>query len=94
MAETFFASHEGRLLGLGLALIGLMLLAFGVGWLGYVLFVLGAIFIAIDAWGLLGNENDAASFFVEFFDKRTHSHDFSRFEKFAAWPMCRLPRLG
>lgn len=32
MPETLFASAEGRLLGLGLALTGLMLLAFGVGW--------------------------------------------------------------
>jgi len=32
MRETFFASTEGRLLGFGLALTGLMLLAFGIGW--------------------------------------------------------------
>lgn len=32
MPETLFASTEGRLLGLGLALTGLMLLAFGIGW--------------------------------------------------------------
>jgi len=32
MHETLFASTEGRLLGVGLALTGLMLLAFGVGW--------------------------------------------------------------
>ena len=32
MPGTLFASTEGRLLGLGLALAGLMLLAFGVGW--------------------------------------------------------------
>ena len=32
MHETLFASTEGRMLGLGLALTGLMLLAFGVGW--------------------------------------------------------------
>jgi len=32
MNETLFASTEGRMLGVGLALTGLMLLAFGVGW--------------------------------------------------------------
>ncbi len=32
MPGTLFASTEGRLLGLGLALAGLMILAFGVGW--------------------------------------------------------------
>jgi uncharacterized membrane protein len=32
MHETLFASAEGRLLGVGLGLTGLMLLAFGVGW--------------------------------------------------------------
>lgn len=32
MHETLFANTEGRLLGVGLALTGLMLLAFGVGW--------------------------------------------------------------
>jgi uncharacterized membrane protein len=32
MHETLFASTEGRMLGFGLALTGLMLLAFGVGW--------------------------------------------------------------
>jgi uncharacterized membrane protein len=32
MHETLFASTEGRLLGVGLALTGLMLLAFGIGW--------------------------------------------------------------
>ncbi len=32
MPETLFSSTEGRLLGFGLALTGLMLLAFGVGW--------------------------------------------------------------
>jgi uncharacterized membrane protein len=32
MPETLFASTEGRMLGIGLALTGLMLLAFGVGW--------------------------------------------------------------
>ena len=32
MHETLFASTEGRMLGVGLALTGLMLLAFGVGW--------------------------------------------------------------
>ena len=32
MHETLFASPEGRMLGVGLALTGLMLLAFGVGW--------------------------------------------------------------
>jgi uncharacterized membrane protein len=32
MRETLFASTEGRMLGFGLALTGLMLLAFGVGW--------------------------------------------------------------
>ena len=32
MHETLFASTEGRFLGLGLALTGLMLLAFGIGW--------------------------------------------------------------
>jgi len=32
MRETLFASTEGRLLGVGFALTGLMLLAFGVGW--------------------------------------------------------------
>lgn len=32
MHETLFASTEGRMLGLGLALTGLMLLAFGIGW--------------------------------------------------------------
>ncbi|MDP1863001.1 MAG: small multi-drug export protein [Thiobacillus sp.] len=32
MPETLFASTEGRLLGVGLALAGLMLLAFGIGW--------------------------------------------------------------
>ncbi len=32
MHETLFASPEGRMLGAGLALTGLMLLAFGVGW--------------------------------------------------------------
>ena len=32
MHETLFASAEGRMLGVGLALTGLMLLAFGIGW--------------------------------------------------------------
>ena len=32
MRETLFASPEGRMLGMGLALTGLMLLAFGIGW--------------------------------------------------------------
>lgn len=32
MPETLFSSTEGRLLGLGLALTSLMLLAFGIGW--------------------------------------------------------------
>jgi uncharacterized membrane protein len=32
MHETLFASTEGRMLGAGLALTGLMLLAFGIGW--------------------------------------------------------------
>ena len=32
MHESIFASIEGRLLGVGLALTGLMLLAFGIGW--------------------------------------------------------------
>ncbi len=32
MRETLFASAEGRLLGFGLTLTGLMLLAFWVGW--------------------------------------------------------------
>lgn len=32
MHETLFASTEGRLLGIGLALTGLMLLGFGIGW--------------------------------------------------------------
>jgi uncharacterized membrane protein len=32
MHETLFSSTEGRMLGFGLALTGLMLLAFGVGW--------------------------------------------------------------
>jgi len=32
MRETLFASTEGRMLGIGLALTGLMLLAFGIGW--------------------------------------------------------------
>jgi uncharacterized membrane protein len=32
MPETIFASAEGRMLGVGLALTGLMLLAFGIGW--------------------------------------------------------------
>jgi uncharacterized membrane protein len=32
MRETLFSSTEGRLLGFGLALTGLMLLAFGIGW--------------------------------------------------------------
>jgi len=32
MHETLFASTEGRILGVGLALTGLMLLAFGIGW--------------------------------------------------------------
>jgi uncharacterized membrane protein len=32
MGQTLFASTEGRMLGIGLALTGLMLLAFGVGW--------------------------------------------------------------
>lgn len=32
MHETLFANAEGRMLGLGLALTGLMLLAFGIGW--------------------------------------------------------------
>jgi uncharacterized membrane protein len=32
MPETLFSSTEGRLLGLGLALTGLMLMAFGIGW--------------------------------------------------------------
>jgi uncharacterized membrane protein len=32
MHQTLFASTEGRMLGAGLALTGLMLLAFGVGW--------------------------------------------------------------
>lgn len=32
MRETLFASTEGRLLGVGLTLSGLMLLAFGIGW--------------------------------------------------------------
>lgn len=33
MQETLFSSTEGRLLGIGLTLSGLMLLAFGAGWL-------------------------------------------------------------
>lgn len=32
MGETLFSSTEGRLLGIGLTLAGLMLLAFGIGW--------------------------------------------------------------
>lgn len=32
MHETLFSSTEGRMLGFGLALTGLMLLAFGIGW--------------------------------------------------------------
>jgi uncharacterized membrane protein len=32
MNQTLFASTEGRMLGVGLALTGLMLLAFGIGW--------------------------------------------------------------
>ena len=32
MHETLFTSPEGRMLGVGLALTGLMLLAFGIGW--------------------------------------------------------------
>jgi hypothetical protein len=32
MHETLFASTEGRMLGIGLALTGLGLLAFGIGW--------------------------------------------------------------
>jgi len=32
MHETLFSSTEGRLLGVGIALTGLMLLAFGIGW--------------------------------------------------------------
>lgn len=32
MGETLFSSTEGRLLGIGLTLSGLMLLAFGIGW--------------------------------------------------------------
>ena len=32
MRELFFTSPEGRMLGIGLGLTGLMLLAFGVGW--------------------------------------------------------------
>ena len=32
MHESLFASTEGRMLGVGLALTGLMLLAFGIGW--------------------------------------------------------------
>jgi len=32
MRELLFSSAEGRLLGIGLALTGLMLLAFGIGW--------------------------------------------------------------
>lgn len=32
MHETFFTSPEGRMLGIGLALTGLILLAFGIGW--------------------------------------------------------------
>ena len=32
MREILFSSAEGRLLGVGLALTGLMLLAFGIGW--------------------------------------------------------------
>ncbi|HEY9146532.1 MAG TPA: small multi-drug export protein [Thiobacillus sp.] len=32
MHETLFSSTEGRMLGVGLALTGLMLLAFGIGW--------------------------------------------------------------
>jgi len=32
MHETIFSSAEGRMLGFGLALTGLMLLAFGIGW--------------------------------------------------------------
>lgn len=32
MGETLFSSTEGRLLGVGLTLAGLMLLAFGIGW--------------------------------------------------------------
>ncbi|MHB1084914.1 MAG: small multi-drug export protein [Thiobacillus sp.] len=35
MHETLFSSTEGRLLGVGLALTGLMLLAFGIGWYLY-----------------------------------------------------------
>ena len=33
--ETLFASTEGRMLGAGLALTGLMMLAFGIGWHPY-----------------------------------------------------------
>lgn len=32
MHETLFASAEGRMLGIGLVLAGLMLMAFGIGW--------------------------------------------------------------
>ena len=32
MSETLFSSAEGRMLAIGLALSGLMLLAFGIGW--------------------------------------------------------------
>lgn len=32
MHETLFSSTEGRMLGFGLAMTGLMLLAFGIGW--------------------------------------------------------------
>ena len=32
MPETLFSSTEGRLPGIGLALTGLMLLVFGIGW--------------------------------------------------------------
>ena len=32
MFETLLASTEGRLMGVGLALSGLMLLAFGIAW--------------------------------------------------------------
>jgi len=41
MGESLFSSTEGRLLGIGLTLAGLMLLAFGIGWLLFPDSVLG-----------------------------------------------------
>lgn len=71
MPETFFSSTEGRLVGAGLALTGLMFLAFGIGWHVQVVplnmlvetiqvLVIGIVLIAL-AIHLLGRRRDRAA---------------------------------